>query len=118
MDGLRRERSDNSTSPNPPAITRKLGCPKAAFFRRMAGVGTTVTPLFESHSMRTIGHFINGKTVAGPSGRFGDIYNPSTNEEQTKVARAGGAGGRAAGGAAGAAGPAGAAGGPRRRARV
>jgi len=36
--------------------------------------------------MRTIGHFINGKTVEGTSGRFGDIYNPSTGEVQARVA--------------------------------
>ncbi|MBL6938451.1 MAG: CoA-acylating methylmalonate-semialdehyde dehydrogenase [Alphaproteobacteria bacterium] len=36
--------------------------------------------------MRTIGHFINGKAVEGTSGRFGDIYNPSTGEVQAKVA--------------------------------
>src|SRR5579862_6496040 len=38
--------------------------------------------------MRTIGHFINGKAVEGTSGRFGDIYNPSTGEVQARVALA------------------------------
>ena len=68
--------------------------------------------------MRTIGHFINGKTVAGTSGRFGDIYNPSTGEVQAKVALASKAEMRAAGEAAKAAFPAWSAVNPQRRARV
>ena len=35
--------------------------------------------------MRTVPHFISGKTVEGQSGRFGDIYNPSTGEVQAQV---------------------------------
>ena len=35
--------------------------------------------------MRTVPHFISGKTVEGQSGRFGDIYNPSTGEVQSQV---------------------------------
>src|SRR5690242_9470436 len=35
--------------------------------------------------MRTIGHFLNGTTVEGASGRFGDIFNPATGEVQGKV---------------------------------
>ncbi len=38
--------------------------------------------------MREIGHFIGGKHVAGTSGRFADIYNPSTGAVQAKVALA------------------------------
>jgi len=38
--------------------------------------------------MREIGHFIGGKTVAGSSGRFGDVFNPNTGEVQAKVALA------------------------------
>ena len=30
--------------------------------------------------MQEIGHWINGKRVAGKSGRFADIYNPATGE--------------------------------------
>src|SRR5215469_14002542 len=37
---------------------------------------------------RTISHFINGKTVEGRSGRFGDVFNPATGEVQAKVALA------------------------------
>jgi malonate-semialdehyde dehydrogenase (acetylating)/methylmalonate-semialdehyde dehydrogenase len=37
---------------------------------------------------REIGHFISGGKVAGASGRFGDIFNPTTGEVQAKVALA------------------------------
>jgi malonate-semialdehyde dehydrogenase (acetylating)/methylmalonate-semialdehyde dehydrogenase len=36
--------------------------------------------------MRTIGHFLNGTSVEGASGRYGDIFNPATGEVQAKVA--------------------------------
>ncbi len=36
--------------------------------------------------MKTYGHFIGGKAVAGSSGQFGDVFNPSTGEIQAKVA--------------------------------
>ena len=36
--------------------------------------------------MRTIPHFISGKTLDGVSQRFGDVYNPNTGEVQAKVA--------------------------------
>ena len=38
--------------------------------------------------MREVHHFIGGKTVAGTSGRFGDIYNPNTGKVQARVALA------------------------------
>lgn len=38
---------------------------------------------------REIGHYVNGKTIAGASGRFGDVFNPNTGEVQAKVALAG-----------------------------
>jgi len=38
--------------------------------------------------MRTIGHFIGGKTVAGGSGRTAPVYNPNTGEVQAEVALA------------------------------
>lgn len=37
---------------------------------------------------REIGHFIGGKAVAGTSGRFSDVYNPSTGAVQARVALA------------------------------
>ena len=39
--------------------------------------------------MRDITHFIDGVSVAGTSGRFGDIFNPNTGEVQARVALAG-----------------------------
>ncbi|HJW40415.1 MAG TPA: CoA-acylating methylmalonate-semialdehyde dehydrogenase [Rhizomicrobium sp.] len=38
--------------------------------------------------MKELAHFIGGKLVKGTSGRFGDIYDPSTGEIQAKVALA------------------------------
>ncbi|MEX1660571.1 CoA-acylating methylmalonate-semialdehyde dehydrogenase [Thioclava sp. 15-R06ZXC-3] len=38
--------------------------------------------------MEEIGHWINGKRVAGTSGRFSDVYNPATGEVQARVALA------------------------------
>ena len=38
--------------------------------------------------MKEIGHWINGKLVAGKSGRFSDVFNPATGEVQAKVALA------------------------------
>ena len=38
--------------------------------------------------MKEIGHWINGKLVAGTSGRFSDVFNPATGEVQAKVALA------------------------------
>ena len=37
---------------------------------------------------REIGHFIGGKHVAGTSGRFADVYHPSTGAVQARVALA------------------------------
>ncbi len=38
--------------------------------------------------MREIGHWIDGKRVAGTSGRTSDVYNPATGEVQARVALA------------------------------
>ena len=38
--------------------------------------------------MKEIGHWIDGKEVAGNSGRFADVYNPATGEIQARVALA------------------------------
>ncbi|WP_313135722.1 CoA-acylating methylmalonate-semialdehyde dehydrogenase [Paracoccus jeotgali] len=38
--------------------------------------------------MKEIGHWIDGKDVAGTSGRFADVYNPATGEVQARVALA------------------------------
>ncbi|MDB5469001.1 MAG: mmsA [Caulobacter sp.] len=38
--------------------------------------------------MRDIQHFVNGQSVAGTSGRFGEVFNPNTGEVQARVALA------------------------------
>jgi malonate-semialdehyde dehydrogenase (acetylating)/methylmalonate-semialdehyde dehydrogenase len=38
--------------------------------------------------MREITHFIDGASVAGASGRYGDVFNPNTGEVQARVALA------------------------------
>jgi malonate-semialdehyde dehydrogenase (acetylating) / methylmalonate-semialdehyde dehydrogenase len=38
--------------------------------------------------MQEIGHWINGKMVAGTSGRFADVFNPATGEVQARLALA------------------------------
>ncbi len=38
--------------------------------------------------MRDIHHFLNGKSVPGTSGRFGDVYDPNTGKVQARVALA------------------------------
>ena len=38
--------------------------------------------------MRDIQHYVNGKAMAGQSGRFGDIYDPNTGQVQARVALA------------------------------
>ena len=38
--------------------------------------------------MKEIGHWINGKLVAGTSGKFADVFNPATGEITAKVALA------------------------------
>jgi malonate-semialdehyde dehydrogenase (acetylating)/methylmalonate-semialdehyde dehydrogenase len=40
------------------------------------------------HTMREIQHFVGGRTVIGASGRFGDVFNPSTGQVQARVALA------------------------------
>ena len=68
--------------------------------------------------MREIGHFIGGKRVAGGSGRFAEVFNPSTGAVQARVALATAAELRAAVENAKAAQPGWAAANPQRRARV
>ncbi|WP_116655049.1 CoA-acylating methylmalonate-semialdehyde dehydrogenase [Pelagibacterium sediminicola] len=68
--------------------------------------------------MRMIGHFIDGKQVAGTSGRHADVFNPATGEISAKVALASADNLDAAIAAARAAQPQWAATNPQRRARV
>jgi malonate-semialdehyde dehydrogenase (acetylating)/methylmalonate-semialdehyde dehydrogenase len=51
-------------------------------------MSTAVTPdltTLSSEAVRTVTHWINGKPVAGTSGRSGDVYNPATGHVQAKV---------------------------------
>ena len=68
--------------------------------------------------MLEIGHFIDGKRVAGESGRSADVFNPATGEVQGRVALASAADVDHAVARARAAQPAWAAANPQRRARV
>ena len=68
--------------------------------------------------MRDIGHFVGGKTVPGRSGRFADVFHPSTGSVQARVALANAEELRAAVVTAKAAQPGWAAQNPQRRARV
>ena len=38
--------------------------------------------------MRDIQHFVNGQTLIGTSGRFGEVFNPNTGEVQARVSLA------------------------------
>jgi malonate-semialdehyde dehydrogenase (acetylating) / methylmalonate-semialdehyde dehydrogenase len=39
----------------------------------------------DSAALRELSHFIDGKSVAGESGRFGDVFNPSLGERSGRV---------------------------------
>ena len=67
---------------------------------------------------RELNHFIGGKSVAGTSGRFADVFNPNTGAVQAKVALASKSEVEAAIANAAAAQPGWAATNPQRRARV
>jgi malonate-semialdehyde dehydrogenase (acetylating)/methylmalonate-semialdehyde dehydrogenase len=69
-------------------------------------------------AMQEIGHFIDGKRVAGGSGRFAEVFNPATGEVQARVALASAAEIDHAVARAAAAQPGWAATNPQRRARV
>lgn len=38
--------------------------------------------------MNKIGHYINGKHIAGTSARLGDVYNPATGEVSGQITMA------------------------------
>lgn len=67
---------------------------------------------------KQLSHFIDGKRVAGKSGRFGDVYNPATGEVTARVPLADAAEVRAAIASAARAFPAWAATPPARRVQV
>src|ERR1700720_3800153 len=48
----------------------------------------TSTPLPAGHKLREVHHWVNGQTLTGTSGRFGEVYNPARGEVQARVALA------------------------------
>jgi malonate-semialdehyde dehydrogenase (acetylating) / methylmalonate-semialdehyde dehydrogenase len=54
----------------------------------MSVVSTLAHLLPTDRKLREVHHWVNGQTLAGTSGRFGDVYNPATGERQARVALA------------------------------
>ena len=51
----------------------------------MSVTSTLATPLPTHQKLREVHHWVNGQTLPGSSGRFGDVYNPASGELQAKV---------------------------------
>src|ERR1700723_3183906 len=51
----------------------------------MSVTSTLATPLPPHQKLREVHHWVNGRTLPGSSGRFGDVYNPASGELQAKV---------------------------------
>ena len=49
---------------------------------------TSTQPRPDDRKLREVHHWVNGQTLTGTSGRFGDVYNPASGELQAKVALA------------------------------
>ncbi len=54
----------------------------------MSVTSTLSHPLPTGHKLREVHHWVDGKTLPGVSGRFGDVYNPASGALQAKVALA------------------------------
>jgi malonate-semialdehyde dehydrogenase (acetylating)/methylmalonate-semialdehyde dehydrogenase len=54
----------------------------------MSVTSTLPSSLSAEKKLREVPHWINGKTVSGISGRFGDVFNPATGNLQATVALA------------------------------
>jgi len=54
----------------------------------MSVTSTLTPPLPTGHKLREVHHWVNGQTLTGTSGRFGDVYNPASGELQARVALA------------------------------
>src|SRR5713101_1427252 len=54
----------------------------------MSVTSTLTHPLPTGQKLREVHHWVNGQTLTGTSGRFGDIYNPASGELQARVALA------------------------------
>ncbi len=51
----------------------------------MSATSTFSASLPADRKLREVHHWINGRTVIGASGRFGDVYNPASGEVQARV---------------------------------
>src|ERR1700722_1345479 len=54
----------------------------------MSATSTLTHSLPTDRKQREVHHWVNGRTLTGSSGRFGDVYNPASGEVQAKVAMA------------------------------
>src|SRR5271170_3648386 len=54
----------------------------------MSVTSTVATSLPTDQKLREVHHWVNGQTLTGSSGRFGDVYNPASGMLQAKVALA------------------------------
>src|ERR1700737_2729743 len=54
----------------------------------MSATSTVTSTLPAGQKLREVHHWVNGQTLTGTSGRFGDVYNPASGELQARVALA------------------------------
>src|ERR1700723_1414856 len=54
----------------------------------MSVVSTLTHLLPTDRKLREVHHWVNGQTLTGTSGRFGDVFNPASGEVQARVALA------------------------------
>src|ERR1700677_2864021 len=54
----------------------------------MSATSTLPPSLSAGRQLREVHHWVNGETMRGTSGQFGDVYNPATGRVQAKVALA------------------------------
>jgi malonate-semialdehyde dehydrogenase (acetylating)/methylmalonate-semialdehyde dehydrogenase len=54
----------------------------------MSATSTLTHSLPTDRKLREVHHWVNGRTLTGSSGRFGEVYNPASGEVQARVALA------------------------------
>src|ERR1700732_2961639 len=54
----------------------------------MSATSTLTHSLPTDRKLREVHHLVNGRTLTGSSGRFGEVYNPASGEVQARVALA------------------------------
>jgi malonate-semialdehyde dehydrogenase (acetylating) / methylmalonate-semialdehyde dehydrogenase len=54
----------------------------------MSVISTLTSAVSSDRKLREVHHWVNGETLRGISGRFGDVYNPATGQVQATVAMA------------------------------